>query len=60
MKENFLEAMGFLKEKSELMKNSQIEALRDNLLHVTGASVVYDFTMQYWRVTLGEEPAQYA
>lgn len=60
MKENFLEAIGFLKEKSGLMKNSQMKALRDNLLYATGASVVYDFTMQYWRVTLGEELAQHA
>lgn len=32
--------MGFLKEKSRLMKNSPMETLRDNLLCLTGASVV--------------------
>lgn len=32
--------MGFLKEKSGLMKNSQMETLRDNLLCLTGPCFV--------------------
>lgn len=37
------------------MKNSHMEALRDNFLCVTGASVVCAFSVQFWKVKLGKE-----